>query len=122
MKIKEIIQNPNFMLNTEFLKYKILENKIEATLDLDPNKEVECIYYWYDHFTRGSLITTNIINSLDEKNWEQFKKYLFDEIEHECTLPDVMAVFENDSSNLIGHIILNKNTMEFMVYNEYECG
>ena len=61
MKIKEIIQNPNFMLNTEFLKYKILENKIEVTLELDPNKEVECIYYWYDHLTRGSSITNNII-------------------------------------------------------------
>lgn len=110
------------MLNTEFLKYKILENKIETTLELDPNKEVECIYYWYDHLTRGSSTTIDINNSLNEKNWEQFKKYLYDEIKHQCTLPDVMTVFETDSNNLIGHIILNENTMEFMTYNEYECG
>ena len=57
----------------------INNNSIEFILKekLDLEEEVEFVYYWYDHLTRGTVAVENIEKSLNNKDWNTFSKYYF---------------------------------------------
>lgn len=124
MKIKDVITNPSFYVNTRLGVFSIQDDsKIVLNFpDIQPDEDVEFVYYWYDHLTRGSQAVEDIENSLKEHNWHVFSKYYFDEIKHECDLPCEIVVFSTNTSDLIGHMRLNENTFNLITYAEYECG
>ena len=111
MKFSEILTNKNFTLCEKFSSDIIKVSK---------DSEVECIYYQYDHLTRGSESFNNIVASLSDKNWEKFSLYFENKEKHFCTLPQDIAVFVKDE--LLGHLIMNEETIQLLTYSEYECG
>ena len=75
MRIFDIIKNRNFNINSEI--GEVLINNLDQIQiifpNLNANEEVECIYYWYDHLTRGSQAVKDIETSLSTHNWELFE-------------------------------------------------
>lgn len=123
MKISEAITNKYFLLNPEFSKYKIENNTVYLDIpQLDLCEEVECVYYWYDHLTRGSKAVKEIEQSLEDKNWNVFSKYLYKEIPHKCTLPNYITVFSKTGDYILGELKINEETIQFLNWAEYECG
>lgn len=111
MKFSEILINKNFILCDEF--------SID-TITTFKDSEVECIYYWYDHLTRGTESFNNILASLNDKDWKKFCLYFENKEKHFCTLPQDIAVFVKNK--LLGHLRMNKETIQLLTHSEYECG
>lgn len=128
MTIKEVFQLDNFNINTQDVfdlsSVVINNNSINFTFKekLDLEEKVEFIYYWYDHLTRGSIAVENIEKSLNNKDWNTFSKYYFDELPHMRTLPSTIAIFTKKENILLGHIYINENTIKYLTHSEYECG
>ena len=128
MTIKEVFRLDSFDVNARDLfdlsSMVINNNSVNITLKekLDLDEEVEFVYYWYDHLTRGTVAAENIEKSLNNKDWNLFSKYYFDELPHKCALPSTIAIFTQKESILLGHVHMNENTMKYLTYSEYECG
>lgn len=125
MRIEEIISKKDFHFNfSEYCMIEANDNNLFVVMKekIDPSEEVEFMYYWYDHLTRGSQAVKNIKKSLEDKDWEVFSKYYYDEVPHKCTLPTEIVVYSKKTNKLIGHLTLNKNTFSFINNSEYECG
>lgn len=128
MTIKEVFQLDGFDINGQDLfdlsSMVINNNSANITLKekLELDEEVEFVYYWNDHLTRGTYAVENIEKSLNNKDWNTFSKYYFDELPHKCTLPSAITIFTQKESILLGYVHMNENTMKYLTCSEYECG
>lgn len=119
MKIKEVIKNKNFSIDCDLI---INDNNSQFVIKLDPNEEIECVYYWYDHLTRGSVAVDQIEKSLKDKNWDVFSQYFYNMLTHKCTLPDSITVFLKSNNTIVGTLKMNEETIGLLNWSEYECG
>lgn len=119
MKIKEIIKNKNFSIDCDLITN---DNNLQFVIKLDPNEEVECVYYWYDHLTRGTVAVNQIEKSLKNKDWNSFSQYFYNMLVHQCTLPDSIMVFSKSDSTIVGTLTMNEDTIKLLDWSEYECG
>ena len=119
MKVKELIHNKDFSINNDLI---INDNDLQFIVKLNPNEEIENIYYWYDHLTRGSVAVNQIEKSLRDKNWEVFSQYFYDMLTHKCTLPNNIIVFLKSDGTIIGSLKMNEETIKLLDCSEYECG
>jgi hypothetical protein len=119
MKIKEIIKNKNFSIDCDLITN---DNNLQFVIKLDPNEEVECVYYWYDHLTRGTVAVNQIEKSLKDKNWDVFSQYFYNMLAHKCTLPDSITVFLKSNNTIVGFLKMNEETIGLLDWSEYECG
>lgn len=119
MKIKELIKNKDFFINNDLI---INDNNLQFIIKLNPNEEVECVYYWYDHLTRGSVAVNHIEKSLKDKNWDAFSQYFYNMLVHKCTLPNNIMVFSKSDNTILGTLTMNENTIKLLDWSEYECG
>ena len=127
MKVIDIIRRKDFHINQELIdqsNIKITKDGIDAnlTIALNMNEDVECIYYWYDHLTRGTIAVNEIVQSLNDKNWDIFSQYLYNKKQHKCTLPNQITVFLGTTCQILGDLEINEETIQFLTYAEYECG
>ena len=127
MKVIDIIKRKDFHINQELIEQssiKITKDNINAnlTIALNMNEDVECIYYWYDHLTRGTIAVNEIVQSLNDKNWDVFSQYLYNKKQHKCTLPNQITVFLGTTCQILGKLEINEETIQFLTYAEYECG
>ena len=119
MKIKELIKNKDFYLNNDLITN---DNNSQFVIKLDPNEEIECVYYWYDHLTRGTVAVNQIEKSLKDKNWDTFSQYFYNMLAHKCTLPDNITVFLKSNNTIVGILKMNEETIRLLNWSEYECG
>lgn len=123
MTVKTIMSDKNFIINPTLLDYTNANEKgIPFYDDIDMYDETECIYYWYDHLTRGTYPFIYIEVSLKTKDWKTFSEYYYNRIKHHCTLPESIAIFIKGKSTLLGHLRLDESTFQLIDYDEYECG
>ena len=127
MKVIDIIKRKDFHINQELIdqsSIKITKDNINAnlTIALNMNEDVECIYYWYDHLTRETIAVNEIVQSLNDKNWDVFSQYLYNKKPHKCTLPNQITVFLEATCQILGELEINEETIQFLTYSEYECG
>ena len=122
MKIKDLIKNKSFSINQDCFELITNDNGIQLTINLDPNEEIECVYYWYDHLTRGNIAVNQIENSLKNKDWDKFSEYFYNILTHRCTLPDNIIVFSKSNNTIVGTLTMNEDTIKLLDWSEYECG
>lgn len=127
MKVIDIVKRKDFYINQDLINQssiKITKEGISANLTMafNVNEEVECVYYWYDHLTRGTPATIEIDRSLKDKNWAIFSQYLYNKKHHKCTLPNHITVFLTSECQILGELELNEETIQFLNWAEYECG
>ncbi len=127
MKIIDIIKHKNFHMSETLIdksSIKITTDGIssKATVAINVNEEVEMVYYWYDHLTRGSVAVNEIEESLKNKNWELFSQYFYNIKSHKCSLPNTIVVFPKSEEYILGYLDMNENTIALLTWSEYECG
>ena len=96
--------------------------KANAKVAIDVNEEVEFVYYWYDHLTRGTKAVEEIEKALNNKNWKLFSKYFYNQDIHKCTLPLHITVFPKFEDYILGYLEMNEKNIELLTWSEYECG
>ena len=103
---------------------KITKDGIQANakVAINVNEEVEFVYYWYDHLTRGTKAVEEIEKALDNKDWKLFSKYFYNQDIHKCTLPLHIIIFPKSEDYILGYLEMNEKNIELLTWAEYECG
>lgn len=122
MIIADIIKNNYFYINKDLIEIKEVAGKLEVIFKCNLKDEVDCVYYWYDHLTRGSKEVQDIETALENKDWALFSLYYLNLKPHNCTLPNTITVFSKETGDIIGDLAMNDKTIQLLSYSEYECG
>lgn len=127
MTILEAIKLEGFHMSESLIdqsSIKITKDGIQANakVAINVNEEVEFVYYWYDHLTRGTTEVEEIEMALNNKNWKLFRKYFYNQDIHKCTLPLHITVFPKSEDYILGYLEMNEKNIELLTWSEYECG
>ena len=127
MTILEAIKLDGFHMSESLIdqsSIKITKDGIKANakVAINVNEEVEFVYYWYDHLTRGTTAVEEIETALNNKDWKLFSKYFYNQDIHKCTLPLHIAVFPKSEDYILGYLEMNEKNIELLTWSEYECG
>lgn len=125
MTILEVIKLDGFHMSESLIdqsSIKITKEQIKAKIAINVNEEVDFVYYWYDHLTRGTKAVEEIEKALNNKNWKLFSKYFYNQDIHKCTLPPYITVFPKSEDYILGYLEMNEKNIELLTCSEYECG
>lgn len=127
MTILEVIKLDGFRMSENLIdqsSIKITKDGItvNAKVAINVNEEVEFVYYWYDHLTRGTVAVEEIERALNNKDWKLFSKYFYNQNIHKCTLPLHIIVFPKSEDYILGYLEMNEKNIELLTWSEYECG
>ena len=119
MTILEVMKLDGFRMSENLIdqsSIKITKDGITANakVAINVNEEVEFVYYWYDHLTRGTVAVEEIERALNNKDWKIFSKYFYNQNIHKCTLPLHIIVFPKSEDYILGYLEMNEKNIELL--------